>query len=231
MPSELETLLGYTFRDASLLETALTHRSFRNEQNGVEGADNQRLEFLGDAALGLVAAAWLFARDATAPEGALTDRRSRLISGEALAVAARRLELGRHLRLGRGEEQSGGRNRATSLADALEALLGAVFLDGGLDPVRAVFERHLAEPAQAADGSGAGNPKGTLQEWAQRVDRGLPEYRLIAAEGPEHARWYRVEVWLGAARLGEGEGPSRKAAETAAAAAALERLPREPTGA
>lgn len=221
----LEKALGYRFRRRGHLETALTHRSFRFE-NGDQPADNQRLEFLGDAALGLVAASHFFAAHPDAEEGLLTRIRSRLTNSQALAQIAGALDLGAHLRLGRGEQQCGGHQRGSTLGDALEAVLGAAYLDGGLKAVEKIF-RQLFLPAmeRLAQDLRHDNPKGTLQEYAQRTWRLSPRYVLLREEGPAHARVFTVEVCLPGEVRGEGRGSSKQLAEMAAAAEALSRLP------
>ena len=221
----LEERLGHAFGQPERLAAALTHRSFSAEAGRPDEMENQRLEFLGDAVLGAVAAEWLVARCAGWPEGPLTKVRSRLTNAAALARVARRLELGACLRLGRGEEQTGGREKNAVLADALEALLGALWLDGGAAAVRLVFEKWFADELAAAVAAGADdNPKGELQEWMQREWKAGPRYELAAEEGPSHARHFKVVVFHGEDPLGEGEGASKRTAETNAARHALTHL-------
>ncbi len=218
---KLEHALGYRFRKRRLLEQAITHPSFAHEQTDAT-PDNQRLEFLGDAALGLVAAALLYRNQPDAPEGMLTKMRSLLSSTKALADIARDAELGDHLRLGRGEDRGGGRIRPTILADALEAVIGAAFLDGGLRAVERIFHT-LFEP-RMTDIAGSpwhDNPKGELQEWSQRRGSGAPHYRLIREEGPPHQRTFTVSVAVGGDVLAEGSGATKREAETQAALNAL----------
>lgn len=222
---KLEAALGYRFRKRRLLEQAITHPSFAHEQ--LEPTpDNQRLEFLGDAALGLIAAAMLYESRPDAPEGAMTKIRSSLSSTKALAEIAQRAQLGAFLRLGRGEERGGGRIRPTILADALEAVLGAAFLDGGLKAVQKIF-RTLFEPRLGELGFSAwhDNPKGDLQEWSQRQGTGAPLYRMVKEEGPAHQRVFTVEVLVGGNPLAQGSGPTKREAETQAALHALRNLP------
>lgn len=225
---ELEKELGYHFRDRERLEKAFLHRSFRFEKGEDAGADNQRLEFLGDAVLGLVAAAYLYERFPGEDEGVLTAARSRLTSGAALAGIAARMDLGARLKLGKGEELTGGRTRPSNLADMLEAILGAAFLDGGLKAADAIF-RHLFVP-QLVPGEAAeaeANPKGRLQQLCQQRWKVSPFYVILSEEGPRHARAFRVEVRAGEREMGQGTGASKRAAETAAAVDALRRLPPE----
>lgn len=221
----LEEKLGHVFQRPELLEAALTHRSFSAEAGAPGLMENQRLEFLGDAVLGAVSAEWLVAHRADWREGTLTKVRSRLTNAAALARVARRLELGGCLRLGRGEEATGGREKNALLADALEAVLGALWLDGGGDRVRQVFATWFSEEiASAVEAGGDDNPKGDLQERLQRERQESPRYEVVEEQGPSHARHFKVAVLLGEEWLGEGEGASKREAEMAAARQALARL-------
>ncbi|MCX6995831.1 MAG: ribonuclease III [Kiritimatiellaeota bacterium] len=227
---DLEKALGYRFRRRAWLEMALTHPSFRHETQGA-ATDNQRLEFLGDAVLGLVVADHLFAVHATADEGALTDLRSSITNTRALARVAQAIALGQHLRLGHGEQQSGGARRTTTLADALEAVLGAAFRDGGLKAVQKIF-RHLFQPLfEQPAPAWAGNPKGALQELFQKSWKSNPVYRVTRESGPAHERTYTMDVLRGAEVIGTGTGVSKRAAAVEAARHALERLRATPPGA
>lgn len=218
----LEERLGHVFAEPGRLEAALTHRSYSAETGQPELAESQRLEFLGDAVLGAVSAEWLVAHRPEWREGTLTKVRSRLTNEEALERVARRLGLGEFLRLGRGEAQSGGREKRSVLADALEAVLGALWLDGGADPVRRVFAEGFAtEIAAAVAAGGDDNPKGDLQERMQQERKESPRYELVEERGPAHARHFRVAVYCGAERLAEGEGASKREAEMEAARQAL----------
>jgi ribonuclease III len=217
----LEERIGYQFRNPRLLTEALTHSSVAHERQRKQ-FDNQRLEFLGDAVLQLVITEHLFARYSEAGEGRLTTRRSRLVSRESLKVCAAALDLGRHLLMGRGEEASGGRQRASTLGDAFEALLGAIYLDSDLETVRRFIleemkgdlERLEEEPLEV-------NPKGQLQELLQAISPRSPSYELLSQQGREHERIFHVRVLWENQILGEGSGRSKKQAETAAALAAL----------
>jgi ribonuclease-3 len=214
----LEKRIKYRFKKAALLEAALTHPSFRYE-NPDAPADNQRLEFLGDAVLGLLAADVLMAKNPQAAEGELTKFKSAVTSGLALAARARILGLGEHLRLGKGETASGGADRDSNLEDALEALLGAVWLDGGLKAARKLFENHIFQPLE--NGTPVlNNPKGMLQEYAQKKGYPVPDYQVIEASGPDHARHYCVEVTVSTYAF-RGEGTSRREAEKMAAEKAV----------
>ncbi|MDD3275512.1 MAG: ribonuclease III [Kiritimatiellales bacterium] len=214
----LEKRIQYRFRDKALLENALTHPSFRYENAATE-LDNQRLEFLGDAVLGLLAADVLTEKNQQANEGELTRLKSSITSGTALTSAARELGLGEHLRLGKGEAASGGADRDSNLEDALEALLGAVWLDGGLKAARKFFERNIFQCLEKAEPT-LENPKGMLQEYAQKKGFGVPDYTVLEESGPDHARHYLVEVTVSTYAY-RGEGSSRREAEKSAATQAV----------
>ena len=221
----LEARLGHPFGRRDLLEAALTHRSFSAESGQPAGAENQRLEFLGDAILGAISAEWLVAHRGDWREGTLTKVRSRLTNATTLARVARRLGLGDFLRLGRGEDQCGGRDKGALLADALEAVIGALWLDGGPEPVRGVFEKEFAsEIAEALEAGGDDNPKGELQERLQRERKESPRYAVLEESGPSHARHFAVAVFFGEKQMGVGEGISKREAEMNAARQALTRL-------
>jgi ribonuclease-3 len=194
------------------------HRSAANERN--LGANYERLEFLGDAVLGLIAADWLFRRFPDLPEGDLARLKSTLVSAPALARYARELGLGGQLVLGLGEEKSGGRDKASLLADSLEAVMAAVYLDGGLRAARKVVERFLRFASTAGD-AGALDAKSELQERMQALGLDTPTYRVIAESGPDHAKTFTVEVVIAGEVAGSGSGPSKKAAELEAARRAL----------
>ena len=218
--SELEEALGYRFRDRELLGLALTHRSHANERGLPE--HNERLELLGDAVLGLVVADWLFRAHPELPEGELSKRKSYLVSAPALAGFAAGLGVGRALRLGVGEERSGGREKPSLLADTLEALLGAVYLDGGVEPVRRIVAPFLEHVVERRSRVLETDAKTRLQEELQGRGWPLPEYRLIAETGPDHAKSFVVECRIRDRPAGRGEGRSKKVAEQSAAAEALE---------
>jgi len=220
----LEKAIGYRFRRRSLLRAALTHRSYRFESAGV-ASDNQRLEFLGDAVLGLLTAEYFFAVFQEEDEGVLTTLRSRVASGKALAELARRIELGAFLRVGKGEEASGGRERRSNLADALESVLGAVYLDGGMKGAEKVFTRLFVPLIESlGDDMWEGNPKGKLQELTQTRWKTSPVYRLAGKKGPAHATVFSVEVDVSGRVLGRGTGRSKQQAERQAAQEALQAI-------
>lgn len=222
--ARLEERLGHKFQRRALFEEALTHRSFANETKLAGIVDNERLEFLGDSVLGMVVSALLFERYGAAKEGELTRRRADIVCEPSLAAAARRVGLGEALRVGRGEAQSGGRDKPRLLACGLEACVGAVFLDGGFG---AAFElvRRLFEAQVLASELGADDHKSRLQELVQAEGGRAPEYEVVSAEGPDHARVFRVKVAFrvpGHAPVeGLGEGRSKVDAEQAAAKGVL----------
>ncbi|NQU39310.1 MAG: ribonuclease III [Lentisphaerae bacterium] len=224
---ELEKRIGYRFRNQELLEMALTHRSYRFEVKDVSH-DNQRLEFLGDAVLGFLAAESLYRDNPSEEEGFLTSARSQVTSGRAFARMASDIDLGSFLRLGKGEMQSGGDQRDSNLADAFESVLGACFLDGGVAAARKVFCL-LIEPLlrEGETDRWGDNPKGALQERCQRKYKAGPTYRILSEDGPSHDRRFTVEVALGEKVRGVGKGRSKQEAEINAARDALngKRLP------
>jgi ribonuclease-3 len=217
----LEKRLGHRFRRPDLLAAALTHRSWAHEQGS--GEHYERLEFLGDAVLGLVAAEWLFARHPELPEGELSKRKGHLVSRPVLARHAQELGLGEELRLGVGEERSGGRRKASLLADVWEAVLGAVYLDGGLEAAEKLVHPVLEDASMRRSGVAA-DAKTRLQELLQARGMPLPAYDLLETAGPDHAKRFTVECRVGGEAYGRGDGRSKKIAEQAAAASALEAL-------
>lgn len=218
-----ERVLGHVFGDRSLLRTALTHPSAAAEGGG---ASYDRLEFLGDSVLGFLVADHLFKTLPHASEGELTARKVALINGAVLADIALRCGIGELVEYGKGERAST-RGRATALENALEALIGAVYADAGLAPTRRVVRRLFGDLLDAADLVPSPHPKSLLAEWAQARAAGTPTYRVVATQGPDHARWFTVEAVVGGRVAGTGSGPSKRAAETAAAQAALEALSAE----
>ena len=225
LQGELEGRIGYRFRERTLLDEALTHRSALNESAERRRQDNERLEFLGDAVLGLMVASLLLERFPLKREGELSRLRASLVGEAPLATLARSLELGKFLVMGKGERLTGGADRTSILADAFEALLAAVYLDGGSDAatrlVKELFSPLL--PAEAFHTVGR-DYKTALQELAQARFGEVPEYRLDAVTGPPHDRQFTISVILHHETLGEGEGGSKKEAAQAAAQVALLRL-------
>jgi ribonuclease-3 len=217
----LEDRIGYKFRNPLLLTEALTHPSLRHETHR-DHFDNQRLEFLGDAVLQLVVTEHLFGHFETEPEGKLTKLRSRLVSREALTVHAAAMDLGSYLMMGRGEEASGGRQRHSTLADAFEALVGAIYLDSDLATVRRfILEQAATDLAQLVEEPVDINPKGQLQELLQSISPRSPAYELLSQTGPEHSKTFVVRAMWEGLELGQGTGKSKKQAETAAAIEAM----------
>ena len=217
----LEKKLGYRFRDRELLGEALNHSSYANEHRGGLGS-NERLGFLGDSVLGFVSAEYLFREHPDLPEGDLTRMRASLVCEQSLYEVARELELGSYLKLGRGEEAGGGRERQSILADAMEAVFAAVYLDGGIQPVRELIVRVLLSQAPAAEERR--DYKTTLQEVVQRRSGQVLTYHMLSQSGPDHNKKFLFEVCLNDESVGRGEGRSKKEAEQAAARDALEKM-------
>ncbi len=227
MPSwkELEDRLGLKFKNHELLRQALIHTSYLNENPGINVGSNERLEFLGDAALGVVVAQQLYTEYPDVDEGKLTELRAHLVRRDTLANAAARFDLGDYLQLGRGEDAAGGRNRPTNLARAYEAVVGAIFLDGGIVKVRTFIRRTLGDELKALRESGMpSDPKSRLQEVIQSRWQTTPSYRLMKTEGPDHARRFTVQVMVSGRSLGVGEGRSKQMAEKEAAQQALAQI-------
>lgn len=220
--SSLTVRLGLPFSNLSLLTRALTHRSFVNEHPEAT-EDNERLEFLGDAVLDFVVGAWVYHRFPEMREGDLTKIRSALVRNDQLAEFARRLDLGRALRLGRGEASSGGHLRDGLLGSTFEAVIGALFLDSGLGAVEA-FVHPLLEQVRESVLYEIHDPKSQFQEWAQSQKLGTPRYKTVNTFGPDHSRTFEVEVQIGETVYGRGSGSSKQAAQHAAAADALNKL-------
>lgn len=215
--------VGYEFQNLALLEEALRHSSYTHEHPG-SGPHNQRLEFLGDAALGLVVADGLIRCYPDAREGDLTRWRAALVSERPLARIAKTIDLGEFLALGHGEDVGGGRQRTSVLADGVEALVGAAFLDGGIEAARSLVEILMGERLRRVAQESRLDPKSRVQEQLQSGASESPVYRLIRTTGPEHAKRFEVELRFGEEVLGRGEGASKKGAEKAAAIEALENL-------
>jgi ribonuclease-3 len=219
----LEERIGYKFRNSLLLAEALTHPSVGHETQR-HHFNNQRLEFLGDAILQLVITEYLYHHFSWEAEGQLTKLRSRLVSRESLKVRAAALDLGQYLMIGRGEEASGGRKRASTLADAYEALIGAIYLDSDLETAkRFILSQSKPDLDQVAAAPVDINPKGHLQELLQSISPSSPLYETVSESGPEHDKTFVVKCVWEAMVLGEGSGRSKKQAETAAAADAMKR--------
>jgi ribonuclease-3 len=225
----LETRLRHRFKDPALLERALNHRSYAYERGTGAESSYERLEFLGDALLGMLVSDWLYRDDDRAAEGVLSRRRQSVVRTSTLARAAARLGLGEAIRLGRGEEGTGGRTKPSLLADAFESVLGAIYLDGGIRAARAFVRRELRTPLQETRGASGSSDdfKTRLQEHVQAELQQTPRYRIVLMTGPDHARHFVVEVWVGERALSRGTGSNRKRAEQQAARGALRKLENE----
>lgn len=219
--------IGYSFKRRHWLETALTHPSYRHEGDRAEQTDNQRLEFLGDAVIGLLTAECLYTLEPALDEGTMTKFRSMITNRSGLAEVGVSWELGDLLRLGKGEAQSGGAERESNIADAVEAVIGAIFQDGGMKACRKFFSRHfeprlhslLTEKEMQVERD---NPKGSLQEMLQRQGKDAPVYKIVGESGPAHDRQYEAAVYWNQEELARGSAPSKRAAEAQAAAKALQ---------
>lgn len=230
----LEERLGYKFKNPALLQRALTHSSATPELRASHGLtepcpnvqDNEQLEFLGDAVLDMLASEYLLQAFSDWSEGHLSKSRARVVNARALEMAARRLQLGDHLRLGRGEEKTGGRDKPALLADAFEAVVAALYIDGGLPAARQMLRRVLFDHAieERGEDISAADRKSALQEYLQGRGQPPAEYRISGLSGPDHRRTFRVEVWANGICMASGEGSTKKEAEQQAARAALHRL-------
>jgi ribonuclease III len=220
---KLEAILGHHFSRPEGLDRALTHRSHRQTS---QGSDNERLEFLGDRVLGLIASETLCRAFPGWNSGQLSKGLARLVSASSIHEAALKLGLGSHLRLGPGEEKTGGRDKKRLLADAYEAILGAIYLDAGLQGAASFLHRTLIDPAleERSEGLESADHKSALQEWVQRRAKPPVEYRVRSESGPEHRKTFEVEVWHSGEKLSTSEGRSKKEAEQDAAQAALKIL-------
>jgi ribonuclease-3 len=232
MPAEqevLESALGHHFRDPEWLERALTHRSHREGLAATDVFDNERLEFLGDRVLGLVVSEHLLRTFPDWDAGQLSKSNSRLVSTSSLEAAARRIGLGQYLRLGRGEEKTGGREKRNLLADVFEAVIAAIYLDGGLESAARFVRANLLETVIEGhpEALEQGDYKSALQEMLQQSGRGLADYRVVRESGPDHQKIFFVEIWLDQHRIAGGEAGTKKEAEQRAARAALELLENE----
>lgn len=228
--AELEQKLNFRFRDRLLLHTALVHGSAGSEGRSRHGDNYERLEFLGDAVVNLVVSDHLYRMFPTRLEGDLARLRASVVSEGPLARVARTMDLGRFILLGRGEEKGGGRSRSSLLADVLEAVVGAVYVDSGYGVAHHCVTRWLADELARLEEPGEGDYKSQLQELVQQRERRLPRYRIVGQAGPEHNRAFVAVVEVNGRTLGEGRGKSKKEAEQAAAQQALEQLRRSRAG-
>ena len=220
----LEERLGYLFRNRALLETALTHSSYANENRASGIVCNERLEFLGDSVLGVTVADFLYRHFPDMPEGRMTRLRAELVCEQSLHRVALELHLGDYLRLGKGEEHNGGRKRASILSDAVEAVIAAMYLDAGMETAAGFIHRCLLDDVRAIETPTFTDYKTSLQELVQRHSGQVLSYELVGEEGPDHAKTFRVQVCLNGDPIGRGTGRTKKEAEQAAAANALEAL-------
>lgn len=223
MIKDLEKSIGYSFRNITLLQNALAHSSYANERWHDSLKSNERLEFLGDSVLGMVVAEYLYQNFPDRPEGELTRMRADMVCERALAGVASKLGLGEHLLLGHGEEQGGGRNRDSILADAVESIIAASFLDGGMDAAKSLIQRWILCDVPT------GKPhnrdyKTALQELVQQKKNQILRYELVGESGPDHNKRFEVAVYLNESQVGQGTGSSKKRAEQMAACAAIEKL-------
>lgn len=220
----LEKKLGYNFKNISLLNTALSHSSYANENKRSGAESNERLEFLGDAVLGFVVAEYLYRNFPQLPEGKMTRLRAELVCEKGLNEVAEKLRLGEYLLLGHGEERGGGRERPSILADAVESVLAAVYLDGGIAPAEKFIRDFILNPFEAGESGNDEDYKTLLQELVQREHSQTLEYRLTGESGPDHAKVFQVEAILNGKAISAGTGKSKKDAEQSAAKHALEIL-------
>ena len=223
MISDLETAIGYRFTNITLLQNALAHSSYANERWHNSLKSNERLEFLGDSILGMVVAEYLYHKFPDRPEGELTRMRADMVCETSLAAIADRLSLGDHLLLGHGEEQGGGRKRASILADAVESIIAASFLDGGMEAARGIISRFVLTNVPVNRLQNV-DYKTALQELVQQKKNQALAYRLIGESGPDHDKHFIVEVTLNGEPVGQGNGTSKKRAEQDAARVAIEKL-------
>ena len=223
MIKDLETAIGYRFQNITLLQNALAHSSYANERWHNSLKSNERLEFLGDSILGMVVAEHLYRNFPDRPEGELTRMRADMVCEKALAAIAERIDLGQHLLLGHGEEQGGGRNRDSILADAVESVIAACFLDGGMEAARSFIERVVLSDVPVRKLRNA-DYKTALQELVQQKKNQQLSYKLTGESGPDHDKHFEVAVLLNGIPVGNGIGSSKKRAEQDAARAAIEHL-------
>ena len=223
MIKDLETAIGYRFQNITLLQNALTHSSYANERWHNSLMSNERLEFLGDSVLGMVVADYLYAQFPDRPEGELTRMRADMVCEQALAAVANKLNLGQHMLLGHGEEQSGGRGRASILADAVESIIAASFLDGGMAAAKGIISRFILCDVPTTRLHNA-DYKTMLQELIQQKKDQSLHYAPVGESGPDHDKRFTVAVFLNGEKVGEGTGSSKKRAEQDAARCAMAQL-------
>jgi ribonuclease-3 len=221
---KLEAKIGYSFKDINLLRTALTHSSYANERHDPEIQSYERLEFLGDSILGLITAEFLYAREPRLPEGRMTRLRAELVCEANLHKVALGLDLGRYMRLGRGEEHTGGRQRPSILADMVEAIIAAMYLDSGMEECRRFVHEKILDGAEISDTHKIADYKTALQELVQRRSDQRITYAMTGESGPDHNKTFNFSVSINGVVAGEGSGRTKKEAEQMAAKKALEAL-------
>ena len=220
---KLEEKIGYSFKDKKLLQTALTHSSYANEKHD-RSLSYERLEFLGDSILGLVTAEFLYSHEPALPEGRMTRLRAELVCEGSLKKVAEELGIGEYMRLGKGEERSGGRGRASILADMVESVIAAIYLDSGMDAARSFVVDRLLKNADLGEQHKIADYKTELQELVQRKSDSHISYELTGESGPDHNKTFSFCVYINGVAAGQGSGRSKKEAEQAAACAALEKM-------
>src|SRR3990167_8490572 len=220
----LQKKIGISFSDKTLLNTAFVHRSYLNEHKKYKGPSNERLEFLGDAALSIVVSSFLYEKLPNEPEGKLTTSRAALVRTETLAKIAKSLSLGKHLVLSKGEEETGGRENPSILANTFEALIGAIYLDQGIEKTEEFLKKTVLFDWKNLIKSAVPDNKSKLQEFVQRKYHVSPIYRLISSWGPDHARQFEIDVFIGEKKMGRGTGNNKQSAAQNAAKDALTRL-------
>ena len=220
---KLEKKIGYSFKDKKLLQTALTHSSYANEKHD-RSLSYERLEFLGDSILGLVTAEFLYSHEPALPEGRMTRLRAELVCEGSLKKVAEELGIGEYMRLGKGEERSGGRSRASILADMVESVIAAIYLDSGMDAARSFIIDRLLKNADLGEQHKIADYKTELQELVQRKSDSHISYELTGESGPDHNKTFSFCVYINGVAAGQGSGRSKKEAEQAAACAALEKM-------
>ena len=221
---ELEAKLGYEFKNKDLLNTALTHSSYANENKRQNIVNNERLEFLGDSVLGMTVADYLYRTRGDMPEGQMTKLRAELVCEKSLASVAEKLDLGQYILLGHGEEQGGGRERHSIIADAVEAVIAAIYLDGGCDKASEFIHRFILEPMEVGETVVSRDNKTELQEMIQRKSGQVLTYKMTDQSGPDHNKTFSFAVLLNGEVIGNGVGRSKKEAEQAAAGDALRKM-------
>ncbi|MCP4633647.1 MAG: ribonuclease III [candidate division Zixibacteria bacterium] len=223
--SELESKFGYTFRNKNILTVALCHRSIQNSTKSDGPVSNERLEFLGDSVLGMVISEYLYSKYPDFREGKLTKLKGSLVSEAVLFKVAKSIDFGKHLLMSKDEHKSGGRNRKTILADGYEAVLGAIYLDGGLEPAINAIKKHILEKHKTIiSGDEHANYKGKLLEYMQGQGWGVPRYEVVDESGPEHKKSFKVVAKIRGKRMGYGIGDTKKEAERRAAKVAFDKL-------